>query len=150
MAPWLLRDVADRGDRRNVAILLRRFERDDHWASARTDAIQLVEVGDIVVPEEESLRTDGGPLDHRIVVERVREDRAVRQQPSSAFRRGKVRIHPDVKIKSPLAMKVGHARLRARMCGGPGDVSVPPVPAAETGRCIVQGGSGTRELPIQR
>ena len=77
----LLRDVTDRGDRRHVAIhAVDAFERDDHGAFRRDRRHQLVEVGGIVVPEDESLRPGtADTLDHRIVVERVGEDRTVRQ-----------------------------------------------------------------------
>ena len=76
-----LGEVADRADRRHVAVhRVDALERDQHVAPGGRDQ-QLFQVRDVVVAEDPLLAAGvAHALDHRVVVEGVRQDQAVRDQ----------------------------------------------------------------------
>src|SRR3954453_23934433 len=78
----LLRDIADGGDRSNIAVhAVDALERHDLGTVRRGGVQQLIEMSGIVMSEDKALGArPADAFDHRIVVERVREDRAARQE----------------------------------------------------------------------
>ena len=89
----LLGDVADGRDRRHVAIHAVDALEGDDLRTLRIDAAhELVEMRDVVVAEDEPLRAGAADaLDHRIVVERIGEDGAVRHGTAEGRQRGQIR-----------------------------------------------------------
>jgi hypothetical protein len=69
----LLGDIADAGDRSNIAIhAVDALEGHDLGAVRRNGAQQLIEMGGVVMSEDEALGArPADAFDHRIVVERV-------------------------------------------------------------------------------
>ena len=117
----------DRGDRRDVAVhRIEALEHDQLGALDRLGGEQLFEMGDVVVAPD-LLVAAGAPdaLDHRIVVERVGEDEAIRQQAGDGRDAGEIgdpaRGEDERRL---LAVQVGELALEHddRMMGA-GDVA---------------------------
>ena len=75
-------EVAYLGNRRDVAVHgVQAFEDDQLVAAVARGAKEFLEMGDIVVAEDHPLRRGAADaLDHGIVVQRIREDEAIREK----------------------------------------------------------------------
>ena len=85
-------DIADGDDRSNIAVhAVDALEGHDLGTVGRDGAQQRIEMGGVVMSEDEALGArPADAFDHRIVVERVREDRAVRHELAQCAERGEV------------------------------------------------------------
>ena len=122
-----LRRVEDLLDRRDVAVhRIEAFEHDELRPLERLGREQLLEMGDVVVAEDLLLAARAPhALYHRIVVERVGEDEAVRQEARNRRDRGEVRDPARRKgERRGLPVQVGELGLELddRMVGA-GDVA---------------------------
>ena len=115
-----LGDLDDRRDRRDVAIhRIEALEHDQLAAVERLGGEQLFEMGDVVVAPHLLLAAGAADaLDHRIVVERVRQDQAVRQQAGDRRNAGEVGDPAGGEDeRRRLAVQVGEFALRAGRSG---------------------------------
>ena len=122
-----LGEIADLLDRRDVAVhRVEAFEHDELVALVAGGAQQLFEVGHVVVAEDHALRRGAAhALDHRVVVERVRQDQAIGDEVGDRRDRRQVRYPAGGEDQcAVLVVEIGEFRLELdqRMAGA-GDVA---------------------------
>ena len=143
-------EIADRVDRRDVAVHRIEALEDDQLGPRRIGGLQqFLEMRDVIVPPDH-LVAAGLPhaLDHRIVVERVRQDQAVRQELGDGRNAGLVRDVARCEQKCGfLAVQVGEFALQLdqRMVGA-GDVAGAAGAGAHAGGDVDHGADHLRVL----
>ena len=157
-------DLVEIGDARRASRRHRRSRRSEQYrrpccrrsrtprswdGSGAMDAQQFVEMGGIVMSEDKALgaRT-ADTFDHRIVVERVREDRTVRQELAQCAECGEVRDPSRCEDqRRPPCREGRRVRLRARHAAGWSRRCCAYLPFRRlTGRWRVHGGQHIRML----
>ena len=125
----LFGDVADRRDRSHIAVhAVDAFKGHDLGAIGRDRAQLFIEMGGVVMAEDKALCSrPADPFDHRIMVERVREDRAARHELAQRAECGKVGNPSRCEDqRCVLAVKVGELGFKLDMLSvGPGDIPRP-------------------------
>lgn len=146
----LLCHIADAGDRSDVTVhAVDAFERDDLGTGGINAAHQFIEMGHVVVPKDEPFCSGPPyPLDHGVMVLRIREDRTVRQNAAKSSQCGQI-AHPARCEDQSRFLAV-----QVRKLGFKGDMlpvgarDVPRAPGARTRQVdgLVHGGQNIRVL----